>query len=161
MMMRISMTVALLSFAFLGAGCDIYGPGGTIGAPDATMFTAALTGAAERPDAVDTDATGTGTFSLNADETELSFNISASGLSGDVTGAHFHFSADGAAGFGDIVFAITQTVVNDGNGGATAEGTWPLTSQDLLNLRLDYIYVNFHTEANPPGEIRGNLVAVP
>lgn len=161
MMMRISLTVALLSFVFLGVGCDIYGPGGSIGANDATMFTAALTGAAERPDAVETDATGTGTFSLNADESELSFNISASGLSGDVTAAHFHFAADGAAGFGDFVFAITQTVANDGNGGATAEGTWNLTSGDLANLRLNYIYVNFHTDANPAGEIRGNLVPAP
>ena len=112
MMMRISMTVALLSFVFLGAGCDIYGPGGTIVANDATMFTAALTGAAERPDAVDTDANGSGTFSLNAAETELSYNISASGLSDDVTAAHFHFSADGAAGFGNPVFTITDAVVN-------------------------------------------------
>ena len=101
---------------------------------------------------------GTGTFSLNADETKLSYSISASGLSGDVTGAHFHFSADGAAGAGGIVFGITDSVVNDGNGGAVAEGIWNLSEEDVLNLRLDYIYVNFHTEANPAGEIRGNLV---
>lgn len=121
------------------------------------QFTAALTGAAERPNPVDTNATGSGTFSLNSDETELSYSVSASGLSGDVTGAHFHFSADGAAGSGVVVFPITQSVVNDGNGRATAEGTWSLTAADLLNLRLGYIYVNFHTEANVAGEIRGNL----
>lgn len=73
-------------------------------------------------------------------------------------GAHFHFSVDGAAGSGEIVFAITDMIVNDGDGGATADGTWPLTAVDLVNLRLDYIYVNFHTEANPAGEIRGNLI---
>ncbi len=39
-----------------------------------------------------------------------------------------------------------------------AEGIWMLTEEDVRNLRLNYIYVNFHTEANAPGEIRGNLV---
>ena len=155
MMKRINLTVFLLSIVFLSAGCPIYGPG------DATEFQATLTGDAERPDPVDTEATGTGTFSLNAAETQLSYNVSASGLSGDVIGAHFHFSADGAAGSGGIVFAITESVVNDGMGGATAEGTWPLTAEDLLNLQLDYIYVNLHTDANPAGEVRGNLVPVP
>ncbi len=153
MMRRITLTVAVLSFVVLGTGCAIYGPS------DATEFQATLTGAAERPDPVATDAAGTGTFSLSDDETQLSYSISASGLSGEVIGAHFHFSLTGAAGFGGIVFDITDTVVDDGNGGVTAEGTWNVTAEDLLNLRLDYIYVNLHTDANPAGEIRGNLVS--
>ncbi len=152
MMKRINLTVFLLCIVFLSAGCPIYGPS------DASEFQATLTGDAERPDPVDTDAVGTGTFSLNADETQLSYSISASGLSGDVTGAHFHFSADGASGSGGIIFGITDSVVNDGNGGAVAEGIWNLSEEDVRNLRLDYIYVNLHTEANPAGEIRGNLV---
>ena len=152
MMMRMNLTVVFLSVTFLGAGCGLYGPS------DATEFQATLTGDAERPNPVTTNATGTGTFSLNAAETELSYDISASGLSGDVIGAHFHFSADGAVGSGGIVFGITDSVVNDGNGGAVAEGIWNLSEADLRNLRLDYIYVNFHTEANPAGEIRGNLI---
>ena len=88
----------------------------------------------------------------------LDYDITASGLSGDVTAAHFHFSAAGAAGFGDVVFAISDAVVNDGDGGVTAEGSWDLTAADLANLRTAYIYVNFHTATNPAGEIRGNLV---
>ncbi len=156
MLMRMNLTVVFLSVTLLGAGCGLYG----IGNPsnDATEFTATLTGDAERPDPVVTDAMGTGTFSLNDDETQLSYSVSASGLSGDVNGAHFHFAVDGAAGAGPIVFPITDMVVNDGNGGATANGVWDLTAADVLNLRLDYIYVNFHTDENPAGEIRGNLV---
>ncbi len=156
MMMRMNLTVVFLSVTFLGAGCGLYG-----GPSDATEFQATLTGDAERPDPVESDAMGTGTFSLNADETQLSYSVSASGLSGDVIGAHFHFSADGASGSGGIVFAITDSIVNDGNGGAEAVGVWDLTAEDVLNLRLDYIYVNLHTEANPAGEIRGNLVEAP
>lgn len=156
MIMRKNLAIVLLSVSLFGAGCGLYG-----GPSDATEFQATLTGDAERPDPVATDAMGTGTFSLNADETQLSYSVSASGLSGDVTGAHFHFSANGAFGSGDIVFPITDSIVNDGNGGAEAVGVWNLTSVDVLNLRIDYIYVNFHTEANPAGEIRGNLVAAP
>ncbi len=114
MMMQMNLTVVLMSVTLLGGGCGLYGPN------DAAEFRATLTGDAERPDPVDTDAMGTGTFSLNAAETELSYSVSVSGLSGDVTGAHFHFSADGAAGSGGIVFAITDSIVNDGMGGATA-----------------------------------------
>ena len=156
MMMQTNLGVVLLSVTLLGAGCGLNGTGNPVS--DATEFRATVTGDAERPDPVDTEATGTGTFTLNADETQLSYSISILGLSGDVTGAHFHFSADGAAGSGEIVFAITDMIVNDGNGGATAEGVWNLSAEDVLNLRLDYIYVNFHTDANPAGEIRGNLV---
>ena len=156
MMMRLNLAVVLFSVTLLGAGCDLYGIGNPTS--DATEFQATLSGGAERPDPVDTEATGSGIFSLNDEETQLSYSISTSGLSGDVTGAHFHFSADGAAGSGGIVFGITESIVNDGNGGATAEGTWSLTAVDVLNLRLDYIYVNFHTEANPAGEVRGNLI---
>ena len=152
MIRRINLTVFLLSSVFLGAGCDLYFPN------DATEFEATLTGDAERPDPVQTDGMGTATFSLTADESQLSYDIVASDLPGDVTGAHFHFSPDGAAGSGGIVFPITDSVVNDGDGGATAEGIWNLTAEDVVNLRLNYIYVNLHTEANPAGEIRGNLV---
>lgn len=152
MMMRMKQTVVLLSVTLLGGGCGLYGSN------DATEFRATLTGDAERPDPVQTDGMGTATFSLTADESQLSYDIVASDLSGDVTGAHFHFSADGAAGSGGIVFPITDSVVNDGDGGATAEGIWNLTAEDVVNLRLNYIYVNLHTEANPAGEIRGNLV---
>ena len=156
MMMRMNLTVVLLSVTLLGAGCGLYGIGNP--SSDATEFQATLSGGAERPDPVDTEATGSGTFSLNDDETQLTYNISATGFSEDVTAAHFHFSAVGANGSGGVVFAITDSVVNDGAGGATAEGVWNLSDADVLNLRLDYIYVNFHTGTNPAGEIRGNLV---
>ncbi len=158
MVMRMNLTVVLLSVTLLGAGCGFYGIGNP--SSDATEFRATLSGGAERPDPVDTEANGSGTFSLNDDETQLTYSISATGFSEDVTAAHFHFAADGANGSGGVVFAITDSVVNDGEGGVTAEGVWNLSDADVRNLRLDYIYVNFHTDTNPAGEIRGNLVPV-
>lgn len=127
-------------------------------------FVATFSGDAERPNPVITNATGNGTFTLNDDETELTYNITITGLSGDVTAAHFHFSADGANGSGPFMLpggtdgTITQNVVNDGNGGATAQGTLAVNAQDVSNLRLNYLYVNFHTAQNQPGEVRGNIV---
>ena len=159
MMMRKKLGVVLLSSTFLGTGCGLYGIG--VPSSDDTEFIATLSGGVERPDPVDTEATGSGTFSLNDDETELTYSISATGLTGDVIAAHFHFAADGAAGSGPPIFTITDSVVSDGMGGATAEGIWPLSADDVRDLRLLYIYVNFHTDANTGGEIRGNLVPAP
>ena len=159
MTMKMNFLAVLSSVALLGSGCGLYG----IGVPPSneTEFRATLSGGAERPDPVDTEATGSGSFSLNDDETQLTYSVTASGLSGDVIAAHFHFAADGAAGSGPAIFTITDSVINDGAGGATADGTWDLSDDDVRNLRLDYIYVNFHTDANPGGEIRGNLVPAP
>ncbi|NOX59219.1 MAG: CHRD domain-containing protein [Planctomycetes bacterium] len=136
------------------------GDGGNEGnGGNATPFSADLSGDAERPVPVVTDATGTGTFTLSADETQLTYNVSAAGLSGDVTAAHFHLSDNGAEGSGAPVFTITDAIVNDGNGGTTAQGTWNISAADVSNLQLGDIYVNFHTDANPGGEVRGNLTA--
>ena len=101
-----------------------------------------------------------GTFMLNAAETELAYDITASGLSGPLTGAHFHFSATGAAASGPIVFDITDAVMEEG-GAVTARGTWAVTAEDVTNLRVRYIYVNLHTDQNPAGEIRGDLIPTP
>ncbi len=145
--------LAALCTAASGADCFIAIYGGGTG----DTFSATFSGDQEVPPIV-SNGTGTGTFRLNADETELSYDVSVSGMSGPATGAHFHNSPDGAAGSGPIVFSITDTVVNGAPGADTANGSWPLSAVDLMNLRLNYIYVNFHTEQNPSGEIRGNVV---
>ena len=138
----------------MGGECynDIYG-GST-----SSRFTTTFSGDAEVPPVV-SDGTGTGTFELSADESSLSYSITASGLSGPVTAAHFHFAAAGPAGSGGVLFEITDSV-EEINGEITLEGTWPLTAEDVVNLRVDYVYVNLHTEANPSGEIRGNVTAI-
>jgi hypothetical protein len=143
----------VMGMALFGSGCTLSGPAST-----ATEFTAELTGNAERPNPVSTQAQGSGTFALNEAQTELSFSIEASRFETDVVGAHFHLSLTGAGGFGGIVFDITGTIVDQGNGLVTLEGVWPVTAEDVQNLRLGYIYVNIHTVEHQAGEIRGNLV---
>ncbi|GJM24235.1 MAG: hypothetical protein DHS20C16_06500 [Phycisphaerae bacterium] len=159
----------MIGFVALAAGCDIIPDNGDNGNDNgnngngnndelAKSFVADLSGAAERPDPVQTNATGTATFELNDAGTQLTYNITAEGLSGDVSGAHFHLSDNGPEGSGGVVFGFTEVVVNDGNGGATAQGTWDLSADDVADIRAGDIYVNLHTDANPAGEIRGNLV---
>ncbi len=155
--MRRKKTLSLLSMLLvagsMGGECftDIYG-GST-----SDRFTATLSGGAEVPP-VDSNGTGTGTFELSADESSLSYNITVSGLSGPLAAAHFHFSATGPAGNGDVLFDISDSI-EEISGEVTLEGTWPLSAEDVVNLRVNYVYVNLHTEANPSGEIRGNVTA--
>ena len=151
---RVSLVLsALLLAGNMGGECydDIYG------SSTSSRFTTTLSGDAEVPTVV-SDGMGTGTFELSADETSLSYSITASGLSGPLTGAHFHFSAAGPAGSGDVLFDISDSI-EEIDGEVTLEGMWPLTVGDVNNLRLNYVYVNLHTQANPSGEIRGNITA--
>jgi hypothetical protein len=131
--------------ALAAAGCPPAGGGGT-----ETNFTANLTGAQEIPP-VTTNATGSGTFTLNAAQTELSYNVPFSGLSGPLTLAHFHRGAAGVEG--PPVFTIPLVPGVQG----TLQGTWVLTAADAADLMAGNIYVNLHTALNPDGEIRGQL----
>ncbi len=119
------------------------------------MFTAKMDGTQETP-AVTTTATGTGTFVLNSSGTQLSYNITVNGLSGSITGSHFHNAASGVSG--GVVKSITFT-------GNSAAGIWSSTdaSQPLTDLLLNELlkgrlYVNVHTSANTAGEIRGQVL---
>ena len=71
----------------------------------ATIFVATLTGSQETPPNASA-ATGFGTFVLNDAMTELTFNVSFSGLSSGLAMAHFHDAPPGVAG--PIVRAISE-----------------------------------------------------
>jgi Fe-S cluster biogenesis protein NfuA len=136
--------------------------GGVVGCPQSdgttaqeSMFTASLTGAQEVP-AVTTGASGSGTFTLNEAKTALTFSITASGLSGAVTAAHFHSAPSGVSG--GVVFDVGNFVQESG-GQVTIDGTWNLAASDVASLEGGEIYINIHTAQNPAGEIRGQLVA--
>ncbi|MFQ5605632.1 MAG: CHRD domain-containing protein, partial [bacterium] len=108
------------------------------------------------PVAVETSATGTGYFILNEEKTELQFRITVCDLTGPITAAHFHNDRFGKAG------GVVRTITNDFNGN-TATGIWKSTDGESLTPQLvqalleGEIYVNIHTAANQPGEIRGQL----
>ncbi|HMK39015.1 MAG TPA: CHRD domain-containing protein [Bacteroidota bacterium] len=120
-------------------------------------FTATLDGAQEG--GVVTSATGTGSFDLSEDFTQLHYIISYQGLSGPLTGGHFHTGLPGVAG------PVVKPIATAGRPAfSTVSGTWStsdvantLTPALIDSLLAGKMYVNFHTSANPGGEIRGQL----
>ena len=113
-------------------------------------LSANLTGAEEVPP-VETAATGTADITWKADTKELSWVIEFSGLSGPATAAHFHGPAAVGENAGPVV------TIEDLE--SPSEGTATLTDEQAEQLAGGQWYVNVHTEANPDGEIRGQVGA--
>lgn len=122
-------------------------------------LTAALTGADEFP-AVVTTANGTGSFVLSEDWSELKYVVTYQGLSGTLTaGGHFHTGTPGRTGPVVKSIAFTGDPASNTVSGSwkTTDATQPLTQALVESLLTGRVYVNFHTAANPSGEIRGQV----
>ncbi len=100
----------------------------------------------------------TGVFSLNAAKTALTFEITATNLSGEIIAAHIHNAAAGSTGIAVKTLAFTNN---------TASGIWkstdfePLTSALVTELEADRLYANIHTEKHSAGEIREQIIPIP
>ncbi len=94
---------------------------------------------------------GMATASLDTTTKTLTWTVDYSGLSGPATAAHIHGPADPGANAG-IVVPFT------GNLDSPIKGSATLTDAQIAQLEAGKWYVNIHTEANKPGEIRGQLV---
>lgn len=128
---------------------------------------ATLTGDQEVPPSGAT-ATGAATVTIDtaaASGSQLCYDLVVSGLTGAATAAHIHEGAVGTAPPSNVV--VTLTVDATGSGMAcAADADFNLVNAgdpdiatllaDIANNPQDY-YVNVHTEANPAGEIRGQL----
>lgn len=124
--------------------------------PQASAFVASLTGAEETP-AVTTQARGYAVIQLNQARDTMSLKAYVAGLSGPITGSHLHLGALGKSG--EVIKDLQVE-------GTTITGSWKRTdaAQAFTQARLDSllkgeIYLNVHTEQNPNGEIRGQLLA--
>jgi len=118
------------------------------GGPALTFFKATLNQSQEVPTPTPTTATGTAVFTLNANNS-LTCSLVTTNLTGGLA-AHIHQADPGVAG--DIIIPL--------DGGPT---TWScpstvLTADQLTALKTGGLYVNAHTTANQPGEIRGQIV---
>jgi hypothetical protein len=136
----------------------------------AQEFSANLTGDSEVPP-VTTNATGSAEFELNDDGDEMSYDLEVEDIEGGLF-AHIHQGSDSENG------PIVVTLFNATDGptdeidGTLESGTFtsedfegPLQGQNMTDL-VDAIeggqaYVNVHTEANPPGEVRGTIESAP
>ena len=106
-----------------------------------------LKGDEETP-AVTTSASGSGTITIAADKS-VSGSVTTSGLTG--TMAHIHLAAPGKNG--PAIITLTKTSDNVWSIPAGAK----LTDEQYDAYKAGNLYVNVHSDAHKPGEIRGQL----
>lgn len=115
-----------------------------------TQLTVLLNGAAEKPAAVETPATGAGTLSLTGNA--LTYSVSYRGLKAAATAAHIHGPAASDLATGVLV-ALTGASGTQG----VLSGTITLTDEQKGHILAGRTYVNIHSSALPGGEIRGQI----
>jgi ABC-type phosphate transport system substrate-binding protein len=131
----------------------------------ATTFTAELTGTEVVP-AVDTLATGSATFTIDATGTRGYFKLTLSNVT-DVIASRVHEAGPGANGQGVLILYPGPTL-SGAFTGVLAQGNFnasvligSLTGRTLADfavlLQSGLAYVNVGTTKNPQGEIRGQI----
>ena len=127
-------------------------------------FAANLTGQEEVPP-VDTQATGQAIFvPIQPTNETIDFHVNATGIQG-VTAAHIHNGTQGENG-PIVVTLFTLNPVQNGvsiNGSIAANNLeGPMQGKTVAELidaiKSNTTYVNVHTEQNPNGEIRGQIM---
>ncbi|MEO6884491.1 MAG: CHRD domain-containing protein [Bacteroidia bacterium] len=113
-------------------------------------YTINANGAQETP-SVTTSAYAFGSIHLSQDQTVLTLNLIANGLSGSITGAHLHYGKVGVAG--GVAINFSSDVF-----GNIVSGNVKTTPAFLDSLAIGHVYFNIHTAANPGGEIRGQVL---
>jgi hypothetical protein len=98
----------------------------------------------------DTKGTGTAELSYDTASKMLTWTVTFSGLSGPATAAHFHGPAEPGKNAG-------VAVLIGNNPTSPAKGSATLTDAQAADLAGGHWYVNVHTAANRPGEIRGQV----
>jgi hypothetical protein len=96
---------------------------------------------------------GLAVVALNYTLDTLFYDVQVEGLTGPITGAHFHEGAFGETG--PVLIGITDAV--DGNrinGFVTGSA---LTNENIQKFLSGGIYLNIHTDENGAGEIRGQV----
>jgi CHRD domain len=136
--------LSLVTTAFFALGALSAAPA----LAETKTFTAELTGASEVPP-VETQAKGSAEVTLDTEAKTVMWKVTTEGLSGEPTGAHIH----GPAAEGETADPVIDLSAS------LADGTSEITDEQIAELEGGKYYVNVHTDANPDGEIRGQLMA--
>jgi len=91
-------------------------------------------------------------ITFNEDTRAITWKIYYNDLSGPATAAHFHGPADPTANAGVAIPLASGAPPDPITGSAT------LTEAQAAQLTSGMWYVNIHTQANPGGEIRGQVL---
>lgn len=145
-------------------------------------YNATLTGAAERPNPVDSTGAGTAVLIVDDERNTMLVNAAFEGLLSPVTIAHIHCCAGPEATAGvvtplptfpgfpvgvtegrysrnfDLLDAATYNSAFIANNGGTVAGA---RTAFLAGLSDGLAYFNVHSSLFPAGEIRGQFTAVP
>jgi CHRD domain len=98
----------------------------------------------------DTKGTGTAEITFDTATKTLTWTVTFSDLTGPATAAHFHGPAEAAKTAGVVIMI-------GNNPTSPAKGTATLTDAQAADLAAGLWYVNIHTAAHRPGEIRGQV----
>src|SRR5919107_2511130 len=175
--MKLKSTVTVMIFVIVIVALATITVGPTIDLPTSAFageqqqqqqkrFVTELTGFEEVPPVNNTSAIGVAEFKVGQDN--IMYTVNVTDIE-NVTAAHIHSGQVGENGpvvitlFKEDTPTTTMTtgVLSEGNITATnLEG--PMAGQLLSNLisamRNDQTYVNVHTQQNPNGEIRGQIL---
>jgi CHRD domain-containing protein len=130
----------------------------------AKVFNIALTPQGETPPCADAgvNATGTAKVTIAADNSNVVVDVTYSGLSGPATASHIHSGT--AAAPGPVVLPFSAPLDSPFSKTLTASDYTPATGAPpdfatfVTALRAGGAgYVNVHTNACKPGEIRGEI----
>src|SRR5688500_6663639 len=123
-----------------------------------TRFKATLSGAQQVP-AVASSGTGVGTVVLNTAETQITVDLTFSGLSSNANLAHIHGPAAVGSNAG-VLFDFTG-VTPAATSGTIPTQTFAITAGQVTQLKAGQFYFNVHTTNHGGGEIRGQILAAP
>jgi len=132
-------TVVLLAAGILAGGTAL---------AEEKQMTVELSAAQEVPPN-DSAGAGTAEVTYDTDSKELAWTVEFSGLTGPMTAAHFH----GPAAAGENAGVLIPIEGSE----SPLEGSATLTDEQAALLADGMLYINVHTEANPGGEIRGQV----
>jgi hypothetical protein len=147
-----------LTWVLVLAGLSVFGLNGC---DDTTYetYTATLDHAQENPPTNST-ATGTAKLLISQNGTRADLTVTLTNpLMGNLTAAHIHRAARGTNG-GVIhnIWVTNVTTTEPFEVGSPIGRTFTFTEANLADLRAGNYYVNVHSNRNPGGEIRGQLV---
>lgn len=121
--------------------------------PNLETISIALDSTSTVPPANVDGATGNGSFSVDTETGALAGSVTVSGTTGQPTVAHIHNGGPGVAG--PIVISLDAN--EDGTVWTAPEGA-TLDAAGIALFEAGELYVNVHTDANAPGELRSQLV---
>jgi len=144
-----TIATGLAAAVLVGAGTIAVAQDEGVTAVSATHI-AVLSGDAAVP-AVVTNGNGTALFLFDPQTNTLEWTVEFQDLTGPATAAHIHGPATAEENAGVIIdLAVEGTE-------SPLIGTTTISAEQADQLANGLWYVNVHTEANPDGEIRGQI----